>query len=66
MARRAKKQSKDVIAVVGGSELGMDAACEAGVRAIFTIDRLPQDLSVSRFQSKENLAFVMDNILRML
>ena len=30
------------------------------------INRLPQDLSVSKFQSKENLAFTMANILRMM
>lgn len=65
-ARRAKRQGKDVIAVVGGSELEIDGAYYAGVKAVFTINRLPQDLSVSRFQSKENLAFVMDNILRMM
>lgn len=66
VARRAKRQGKDVIAVVGGSELEMEGAYAEGVKAIFTINRLPQDLSVSRFQSKENLAFVMDNILRMM
>ncbi len=66
VARRAKKQGVPVIAVVGGSELEMGAAYEEGVKAIFTINRLPQDLSVSRYQSKENLAFVMDNILRLL
>ncbi len=66
VARRAKKQKKDVIAVVGGADLGLEPAYEEGVKAIFTINRLPQDLSVSKFQSRENLAFVMDNILRMM
>lgn len=66
VARRAKKQQKPVIAVVGGSDLGMEQAYEEGVKAIFTINRLPQDLSVSRLYSKENLAFVVDNILRMM
>ena len=66
VARRAKKQSKDVIAVVGGADLGIDAAYDEGVKAIFTINRLPQDLSVSKLQSRENLAFAMDNILRLL
>jgi len=66
VARRAKKQGKPVIAVVGGSDLDMEGAYKEGVKAIFTINRLPQDLSVSRFQSGENLAFVMDNILRLL
>ncbi len=66
VARRAKKQAKPVIAVVGGSELGMEPAYEEGVKAIFTINRLPQDLSVSCHQSRENLSFVMDNILRLM
>ncbi len=66
VARRAKKQNRDVIAVVGGADLGIEGAYEEGVKAVFTINRLPQDLSVSRFQSKENLAFTMDNILRMI
>ena len=65
VARRAKKQGKNVIAVVGGSDLEMGPAYEEGVRAIFTINRLPQDLSVSKNFSRENLGFVMDNILRM-
>jgi len=66
VARRAKKQAKPVIAVVGGSDLGMEPAYEEGVKAIFTINRLPQDLSVSKAFSRENLAFAMDNILRMM
>ena len=66
VARRAKKQGKPVIAVVGGSDLGMGGAYEEGVKAIFTINRLPQDLSVSKNFSRENLAFTMDNILRMM
>ena len=66
VARRAKKQAKPVIAVVGGAELGMGPAYEEGVKAIFTINRLPQDLSVSKFDSDRNLSFVMDNILRIL
>ena len=66
VARRAKKQAKPVIAVVGGAEFGMEPAFEEGVKAIFTINRLPQDLSVSKFDSDRNLSFVMDNILRIL
>ena len=66
VARRARKQGRPVIAVVGGSDLGMGPAYEEGVKAIFTINRLPQDLSVSAKFSKENLDFVMDNILRLM
>ena len=66
VARRAKRQAVPVIAVVGGSELEMEGAYEQGVRAIFPINRLPEDLSVSRHHARENLAFAMDNILRLL
>ncbi len=66
VARRAKRQGKPVIAVVGGADLGMEAAYDEGIRAIFTINRLPQDLSESGKCSRENLAFAMDNILRLM
>ena len=66
VARRAKKQNVPVIAVVGGADLDVDEAYDEGVKAIFTINRLPQDLSVSSAYSDLNLAFAMDNILRMM
>ena len=66
VARRAKKQKVPVIAVVGGADLDVDDAYDEGVRAIFTINRLPQDLSVSSAFSDVNLGFTMDNILRMM
>ena len=66
VSRAAKRQNVPVIAVVGGAEGDMSAAYEQGVSAIFTINRLPQDFSVSRRFSRENLAFAMDNILRAL
>ena len=66
VARRAKKQNVPVIAVVGGADLDVDDAYDEGVKAIFTINRLPQDLSISSAFSDVNLAFAMDNILRMM
>ena len=66
VARRAKKQNVPVIAVVGGADLDVDDAYDMGVKAIFTINRLPQDLSVSSAFSDVNLGFAMDNILRMM
>jgi glycerate kinase len=65
VAQRAKKLGVPVVAVVGGADTGIDAAYDMGVSAVFTINRLPQDLSVSRSHSHENLAFAMDNILRL-
>ena len=67
IAERAKKQAKSVIAVVGGAdddEIGK--AYDMGVTAVFPINRLPQDFSVSRHRSQENLAYTADNIIRLI
>ena len=66
VARRAKELGVPVIAIVGGAEGDMAKAYEEGVTSIFTINRLPQDLSVSKAYSKQNLAFTTENILRLL
>lgn len=66
VARRAKKQNIPLIAVVGGADDGIDEAYELGVTSIFSINRLPEDFSVSRAKSKENLEATMDNIMRLL
>jgi glycerate kinase len=55
-----------VIAVVGGIDGDMSAIYEAGVNAVFAINCLPEDFSVSRYKSAENLKTTMDNILRTL
>lgn len=66
VSRRAVRQGKPVIAVVGGADEGAEKAYAEGVTAIFPINRLPQDLSVSRSHSEENLAFTMENVLRLM
>ena len=67
IAQRAKTQNKPVIAVVGGAEDSqIEQAYEMGVTAVFPINRLPQDFSVSRHHSEENLAYTVDNILRLM
>ena len=66
VAKRAKEQNVPVIAIVGGAEGDMTEAYEKGVSAIFTINRLPQDFSISRYQSEQNLEFAVDNILKTL
>ena len=66
VAKAAKKQGVPVIAVVGGADGDISPAYGEGVSAVFTINKLPQDFSISRYQSKENLAFAFDNILRAL
>lgn len=67
IAERARKQGKKVIAVVGGvNDREIARAYEMGVTAVFSINRLPQDFSVSRYRSEENLAYTMENILKLL
>ena len=66
VAKEAKKAGVPVVAIVGGSDGDMTEAYEAGVTAIVPINRLPQDFSVSRYQSEENLAFTVENVLRLL
>ena len=66
VSKRAKLHGIPVIAVVGGAEGDMSGAYEKGVKAIFTINRLPQVFSVRLYKSEENLEFALDNILRVL
>ncbi len=66
VSKKAKKQGVPVIAVVGGADGDVSLAFNEGVSAIFTINKLPQDFSISRNFSKENLAFAFDNILRLI
>lgn len=66
VARRAKKLSVPVIALVGGADRDIEGTYDEGVGAVFTINRLPQPLSESAAHSADNLAFAMDNILRLI
>ena len=67
VAQRAKTMGKDVIAIVGGADdADIGAAYDMGVTAVFPINRLPQDFSVSRYHSVENLGYTADNIMRLL
>lgn len=66
VAKRAKTKEVPVIAIVGGADDGIEPAYDMGVSAVFTINRLPQDLSVSKFKSKENMEATVENILRLM
>ena len=66
VARRAARRGVPVIAVVGGADYGAEAAFSEGVTAIFPISRLPQDFSLLKEHSEENLAFTLENVLRTL
>ena len=66
VARSAARLGKPVIAIVGGADYGAEAAYNEGVSAIFPINRLPQDFSLLKEHSAENLAFTVENVLRCL
>ena len=67
VAQRSQKLDKPVIAIVGGAEDAQAAeAYDMGVTAVFPINRLPLDFSVSRHHSEENLKYTADNIMRLL
>jgi glycerate kinase len=66
VARRAKEQNVPVIVIAGGADTGIEEAYNMGVSSIFTINRLPEAFGTSRFKSAENLAFALDNILRLI
>lgn len=67
IAKRATLQDKPVIAIVGGvKDSEVQDVYRQGVTAVFTINRLPQDLSVSRALSAENLRHTAADILRLI
>ena len=67
VAARAQKQSVPVTVIVGGAaDDDIAAAYDMGVTSVFTINRLPQDFSVSRYNSEANLAYTVDNIFRLM
>lgn len=66
ISRRCKKANVPVIAVVGGVSDDIESVYEEGVTSIFSINRRPESLDISKHNTKENLAFTMDNIIRIL
>ncbi len=67
VGKRAKQQGKKVIVITGGAEdKEIEQVYDMGVTAVIPINRLPQDFSISRQYSTENLSYTVDNILRLL
>lgn len=66
IARRASPAGVPVIAVVGGYDENLSPAYSVGVTAVFSINRLPEDLSVSAPKTKQNFSLTLRNILRLL
>lgn len=66
VAARAKNKHVPVIVLAGGVQKGIKPAYEMGVTAVFPINRLPEDFSVSRTKSSENLRDTIDDVLRLI
>lgn len=67
IARRAKKKTVPVCAVVGDSlDEGLGPAYEEGVTAVFTINRLAIPFSEAKLRAKTDLRFTLRNILRLI
>lgn len=64
VAKRSQKEGVPVIALVGGVDGDMKAAYDMGVTAIFSINRLPEDFSISKNKSAKNLAATAQDVLR--
>lgn len=66
VATRAQKKHVPVIVLAGGVQKDIKPAYEMGVTAVFPINRLPEDFSVSRAKSSENLRDTIDDVLRLI
>ena len=66
VAKRASAKRVPVIVVVGGADGDISPLYDIGVNSVFTINRMPEDFSISRYKSEENLTQTVDNILRLL
>ena len=66
VAKRSYKKGVPVVAIVGGIDGDISPIYELGVNSVFAINRMPEDFSVSRYKSRENLRATVDDILRIL
>ncbi len=66
VARRTKKQSVPLVAVVGDIGDQIEGAYGEGVSAIFSINRVAVPFSEAKKRSKNDLKLTVDNLLRFL
>jgi len=67
VGKRAESAGVPCVAVVGGvKDSEINEIYNRGISAVFSINRLPLDLSVSSGMSAENLSSEFDNILRLI
>lgn len=66
VGRRAKQLGIPVIAIVGGVDSAIEGIYDMGITAVFSINRLPEDFSVSRTKSRENLQATAKDVFRLI
>ena len=67
IARRGKALGIPVVAIAGGIDReALPELYRDGLTAAFSINQLPEDFSVSRGKSMENLKTEMENLLRLI
>lgn len=66
VARRTKQAAIPLIAIVGDIGDHIEAAYDAGVTGIFSINRLAIPFSEARHRSPQDLALTIDNLMRFL
>lgn len=66
VAKRAKSKGVPVMVLVGAIGEGIEPIYDEGVTAIFSINRAPIPFEEARYQSVENLYFMMKNVMKMI
>ncbi len=64
IARRTKKKSVPLVAVVGDIGDSIEKAYDEGVSAIFSINRVAKDFPLVKHRAKSDMALTMDNLVR--
>lgn len=66
VARRAKKKSVPLIAIVGDIGDNIESVYDEGVTGVFSINRMAIPYSEARDRSKSDLALTMDNLMQFM
>ena len=66
VSRRAAEKGVPVVAVVGGADGDMTSAYAEGVTAVFPINRMPEDFSVSKHFAERNLSATAEDLFRLI
>ncbi|WP_053985620.1 glycerate kinase family protein [Niameybacter massiliensis] len=66
VAKRAKSKGVPVMVLVGAIGEGIEPIYDEGVTAIFSINRAPIPFEEARYQSVENLYFMMKNVMKVI